>query len=406
MLLLRLYRDSFAGLSPAIWWLALITLINRSGTMVLPFLTIYLTQALDFSLQQAGWVMSCFSLGSVAGSYLGGYFTDRVGYYRVMFWTLFLSGGAFLLLMLVKTMLWFCLAVFLLSLIADGFRPASMASIAAYAKPENRTRSLSLIRMAINTGWSIGPAVGGFLAAYAGYNWLFWVDGLTCMGAALLFRWRMREAPEASRPAAVSEAAAPAKGSPYRDRPFLLFLAVTALVAIAFFQLFATLPVFYKQEYLLNEDQIGWLMAFNGILIVILEMPMVYLAERRFSKLAVISAGAFFIGLSYVAFNFWPGWLGVLVLGMALLTIGEILDLPFTNAVALERSDRGSRGQYMALYTISFSAAHILAPVLGMQIAAQWGFATLWYLLGGICLLGILGYHWLAPRLEADHQAG
>ena len=162
MLLLRLYRDSFAGLSPAIWWLALITLINRSGTMVLPFLTIYLTQALDFSLQQAGWVMSCFGLGSVAGSYLGGYFTDRVGYYRVMFWTLFLSGGAFLLLMLVKTMLWFCLAVFLLSLIADGFRPASMASIAAYAKPENRTRSLSLIRMAINTGWSIGPASESF----------------------------------------------------------------------------------------------------------------------------------------------------------------------------------------------------------------------------------------------------
>ena len=78
------YLNTFKGLSSEVWWLALITLINRAGTMVIPFLSLYLTKDLNFTFAQVGWVMSAFGLGSVVGSWLGGKLTDKIGYYKVM----------------------------------------------------------------------------------------------------------------------------------------------------------------------------------------------------------------------------------------------------------------------------------------------------------------------------------
>ena len=99
----RIYKDSFKGLSPEIWWLALITFINRAGTMVIPFLTLYLTNQLEFTLSEVGWVMSSFGIGSFLGSWLGGKLTDRIGYYKVMFWSLLLTGFLFIALQYITT---------------------------------------------------------------------------------------------------------------------------------------------------------------------------------------------------------------------------------------------------------------------------------------------------------------
>ena len=95
-------------------------LINRSGTMVIPFLSVYLTQVMGYSLGQAGWVMSCFGAGSVLGSYIGGQLTDRIGFYKVQFWSLLLSGLAFIALGYVNSLPAICTMVFLTSTIADA----------------------------------------------------------------------------------------------------------------------------------------------------------------------------------------------------------------------------------------------------------------------------------------------
>ena len=185
--IIQLYKDSFDGLSKDIWWLSLVTLINRSGSIVIIFLTIYLTTSLDFTLTQAGIAMSCFGAGSVAGAYIGGWLTDRFGYYWTMFWSLLLGGSLFFLIMYFQDFYSFCIMVFLLSTVADSFRPASMASISAYSKPENHNRSLSLIRLAINLGFALGSGAAGILISIFGYHWLFIIDGSTCIIAAFFF---------------------------------------------------------------------------------------------------------------------------------------------------------------------------------------------------------------------------
>ena len=151
--ILQPYLNTFKGLSREVWWLSLITLINRAGTMVIPFLSLYLTKHLGFSLGKVGWIMSAFGLGSVVGSWLGGKLTDKIGYYKVMVFSLISTGFLFVGLQYLQTFETILLGIFLVMLVADMFRPAMFVALSAYSKTENKTRSVTLIRLAINLGF-------------------------------------------------------------------------------------------------------------------------------------------------------------------------------------------------------------------------------------------------------------
>ena len=140
--LLKLYLNTFDGLSREVWWLALITLINRAGTMVIPFLSLYLTEDLEFSPSTVGSIMAAFGLGSVVGSWLGGKLTDKIGYYKIMVFSLFVSGLLFVLLQYLKTVLSLSIGIFVLMLVADMFRPAMFVALSAYSNPKIKQEAL------------------------------------------------------------------------------------------------------------------------------------------------------------------------------------------------------------------------------------------------------------------------
>jgi MFS family permease len=181
---LQLYRNAYNGLSKPMWWLAFVIFINRSGTMVIPFLTVYLTHR-GYSLEQAGYIMGAFGTGSILGGYLGGRLTDRFGHFYVQVLSLLLNGILFIVLGQMQTFFQLAVCIFVLSSLGEAFRPANSAAIAAYSNETNRTRCYSLNRLAINLGWAVGPAIGGMLASIS-YALLFWVDGLTCILASLV----------------------------------------------------------------------------------------------------------------------------------------------------------------------------------------------------------------------------
>jgi MFS family permease len=388
---LHFYGDSFRGLSRSVWILSLVMLVNRAGAMVLPFLTVYLTSELSFTLPQAGWVMSCFGLGSVLGSYTGGKLTDRFGYYPVQFWSLVLTAFMFWSLTLVTTFAGFCTVIFLTSFIADAFRPASMVAVAAYSREENRTRSFALIRLAINLGYAIGPALGGLIALTQGYFWLFVIDGLTCLAAALIFRIYLnpRRAPAEEEPVVAGMAGG--TGRVWKDRRYLFFILVTVITGMVFMQLLSTLPVYWKEQVGLNEAQIGGLFTLNCLLITLLEMPLIFVLERKGGLHRVMALGALLIGLTYLALILGVS-AGVIIASVVLITFGEMLNFPFANAYAVKTAPVDRRGEYMALFTMAYSVAHIFAPQLGLQVAAHLGFDVLWYILTLLGLISMWGY--------------
>ncbi len=140
----QIYRNVFTGLSRDVWLLSSVTFVNRAGAMVIPFLTVYLTQDLGFSMVQTGYIMSYFGFGSMLGALIGGWLTDRIGYYRVMLFSLFGGGMMFLILEKVESFWPLCLTIFTLSAIAYTLRPAAHTAISVYSRPENLTRSYSI----------------------------------------------------------------------------------------------------------------------------------------------------------------------------------------------------------------------------------------------------------------------
>ncbi|WP_235295725.1 MDR family MFS transporter [Portibacter marinus] len=382
------YLDSFRGLSRQMWWLSLATLVNRAGTMVIPFLSIYMSKNLEFSLSQIGWVMTFFGLGSLLGSWLGGKLTDRFSYYHVMITSMMLSGFGFMILIYFKSYLGVCIAIFVQMTISDAFRPAAFTAIDAYSLPENKTRSISLIRLFINLGYSIGPAIGGFIFYRYGASLLFYLDGITCILSAVFILIALRPKPHSLEAEKQNNLYAKASSTGvWKDKAYLLMMLILFLFNIAFFQLFANLPLFYKEIHHLNEKTIGWIMALNGILIFLTEMPLVSWMERRkFSALKIIFVSTIFLSISYFLLN-TTMWFWMLIISMIFLTLSEMLGFPYSNSWSLERAPKGRVGEYMGAYTIAFSLSHIIGPNLGLQVSSNFGYATSWYLMGVIGII-------------------
>lgn len=363
--------------------------------MVIPFLSLYLTKHLEFSLPQVGWIMSSFGVGSFFGSWLGGKLTDKVGYYKVMFWSLLLTGFLFIGLQYVVTFWGFIVSIFIIMTVADTFRPAIFVSLNAYSKPENQTRSLTLIRLAINLGFSFGPFLGGLIIAGLNYNGLFWIDGITCILAILVFKTVLKNKEFIKKDTTVINF--DSGKSILKDKPYWIFLIIVFLMGFTFMQLFSTMPLYYKDVYNLTEVEIGLLMSLNGAIIFVTEMPLIHsLEESSINRIKIISWSLLLFATSFFILNITNG-IFTLVISMITITIAEMLAFPFTNRFAMRRSAIGKEGLYMALYTMAFSLANVFSAKTSMEIVDRFGFNANWYLMGGLSLFAVL----LSLKLKA-----
>lgn len=383
---ISLYKNAYAGLSKPVWWLAVVMLVNRAGTMVIPFLTLYLRQEKNFSITSAGLEVAFFGIGAILGNFIGGKLTDKHGFSNIQFWTLFLNGILFIILGQMQTFLQIGVCMFVIGVVGEGFRPANAAAIVYYSLPENRTRSYSLNRLAINLGFSVGPAVGGLLA----FKYLFWVDGVTCILASMILRTvlptvKINPTHEQGRQKENTN-------SVWKDGIYLRFMFFVFLSALCFLQVFSMLPPFYTEQFRFSKSLTGIILALNGLIIAMFEMVLVYKLEGRRSSARYISFGAFFIGLSYLLLNLPFAALPVALLSMLVITIGEMLMFPFVNTFWISRSSQHNRGQYASVYSMSFATAQVLAPTFGSQVIHYAGYHALWLAVFILCGIAAFGF--------------
>lgn len=379
-----LYKKAYGGLSKGTWWLSLVMLVNRSGTMVVPFMTMYLTQHYHFSIEKAGFVMSLFGLGAIVGSMAGGKLVDTLGYYYVQVTALIMGGCMFIVLGQLRSYSGICAGTFVLAALNESFRPANQVAIAHYSKEQNRTRSYSLNRMAINLGWAAGGALGGLIASY-NYNLLFWVDGITNLAAASLLYVTLspKRNPETERKKKHKEIISQ---SVYRDRTYLYFVILVFFFALCFFQLFTTVPVFFKEGFHLSVFFIGLVMAVNGLTIAFVEMILIYSLEGRRPALKYISLGVMFVSIAFLCLNIKGNFEFLALLSMVILTFGEIMAMPFMNAYWIGRTLQNNRGQYAALYSVAWATAQTIGPYAGSLVAGHFGYKTLWWAISCVCV--------------------
>jgi predicted MFS family arabinose efflux permease len=386
---IQFYKQAYSGLSKNSWYLSIVMLINRSGTMVVPFMSIYCIQHLHFSIVQAGIIMALFGVGSITGAFIGGKLTDKIGFYDLQVGALLSGGLLFLVLGYQHTFIPMCIGVFILSLCNDSFRPANSTAVAHYSTDANKTRSYSLNRLAVNLGWAFGGALGGFLAS-VNYRLLFWVDGSTNIFAAIMLLLLMPRGKVAKTIRHLDKTTA--KTSAYRDKEYLIFIVLAALFGMCFFQFFIMQPVFYKLEWHFSERYIGFLMATNGILIALVEMVLVHSLEGKRNGLIYISGGVLLGAFGFSMLNVVPHTQLFALLVVVVITLAEMLSMPFMNSFWVSRTNAYNRGEYAALYTMSWSAAQVVAPFVGSEVIYFGGFTMLWWLLGAVSTVAAFGY--------------
>lgn len=398
--LVQLYRRAFSGLPRPVWLLSGVALVNRSGTMVVPFLVLYLTKDKGFDETTAGLFLSVYGAGAAVGAFGGGALCDRIGAVRLQVSSL--VGGALALFVLgrmdgpwpIGTM------VFLFALVSESFRPANAALLSQVCPPELRTKAFALNRLAINLGMAIGPAVGGLLAVWS-YDWLFIADGTTCLLAAV---WLGTSIRGTGQPRATGDAAQADRGpGPWRDSFYVTYLVMLAMTGFVFMQMHGAGPLYLEEGYGFREDVIGLLFAINPILIVALEMLIVERLSRP-NPLRIIALGAALVGIGFGLLPFGRGFLYA-VFCTVVFTAGEMLEAPFSGGFVANRATDQNRGRYMGLYTLMYSLCFVVAPATGTFVYEAAGPRTLWLSCAALGLLSALGCWILARRWDAAQGA-
>lgn len=384
------------------WLLFWTSLVNRAGLMVLPFLILYLTTERGLSPGRAGIVLSAYGLTSIAGAPIAGRIADRVGSLSVMRVSLAMTGVMLFLFPFAKTF-WQLIAVTVLwSLMDVSFRPASLKLMTEAVEPAQRKSAFALVRLAINLGMSIGPALGGFLAAVS-FRAIFIVDAITSIAAAgILFFFRERS----SIAAANSERPPSPDGknaSVLSDRPFLVFLVGVFLVSVVFFQHEGALPLFLVRDLLQSPAFYGVLFTINTLLIIVFEIPL-NSATSRWPHSRSLAVGSALITIGFGALAVANSATAV-VITVLFWTFGEMLLFPALSAYLGDIAPAESRGVYMGAYTTATQLGFALGTSYGAYLYAGIGVPQVWLVM---LLVGAVGTVVLAysarGKIPVDHS--
>jgi MFS family permease len=370
------------------WVLFWATLINRSGTMVLPFLVLYMTKHFNYSEADAGLVLAVYGVGALITAPTIGKISDKVGSFKIMKASLFLTGFMFFIYTFISSYYLILGFTFLLAVINEAFRPANLSLISEVVTPAQRRTAFALNRLAINLGMSIGPVVGGLLTLI-NFSIIFYVDGITSLIAALFLvtsKWKKIEEPEDSS-VLIGNGEGKHLGA-LRDKNLVFFLLALIPVAMVFFQHMSTMPLFLVQDLGFSPATYGALTIVNTGLIILIEVPLNnYLSTWSDKKNLTIGATLTAIGFGGMAF---AHDILFLIITIVIWTFGEMIVFPASAAYVSEIAPVKKRGEYMGFFQMSFSISFMVGPWLGTLILENFGSFSLWTAAFAFCVVSAI----------------
>ncbi|MFD5783199.1 MDR family MFS transporter [Streptomyces sp. NPDC126933] len=408
----RAARESVSGLPREFWWLWTSTLVNRLGAFVATFMALYLTLDRGYSASYAGLVVALHGLGGVVSSLGAGVMTDRLGRRPTMLIAQSSTAASVALLGFMEGPVAIAAVAFLVGVTSSASRPAVQAMVADIVKPEDRVRAFSLNYWAINLGFAVSAAGAGFIAQHS-YLAGFLGEGALTLACAVLVYLKLPESrPERAKPTPEKLAGAGAgagagaeaevrMGTVLRDGRFMTVVSLSFVVALIFQQGYVGLPVAMGTDGF-SSVEFGMAIAVNGALIVVMQIPVTrFIQHRDPRRLLIISSLVAGYGFGLTAF---AGSIAVYALTVCVWTLAEIVNAPTQTGLVVRLSPLHGRGRYQGMYTMSWSVAGLVAPLMAGFVIDRFGAEWLW---GACAVLGTvagLGY-WLLMRGLSEPEA-
>ncbi|MBU6532951.1 MDR family MFS transporter [Streptomyces mayonensis] len=399
----RALSESVSGLPRAFWWLWASTLVNRLGAFVATFMALYLTIDRGYSASYAGLVAALHGLGGVVSSVGAGVMTDRLGRRPTLLVAQVSTALSVALLGFVRDPVAIAAVAFLVGMASNASRPAVQAMMADIVRPEDRIRAFSLNYWAINLGFAVSSAGAGFIAEYS-YLAGFLIEAAMTLVCAVLVFVKLPE----SRPVEAEVAdlgagsAAVSLWTVVRDGRYMSVVGLSFLVAVIFQQGYLGLPVAMGEAGFTPAD-FGMAIAVNGVLIVVLQIPVTRFIEHRDPRLLlVVSSLLAGYGFGLTAF---AGSVGVFALTVCVWTLAEIVNAPTQTGLVVRLSPVQGRGRYQGMYTMSWAVAALVAPLMSGFVIDRWGAEWLWGICAVVGTVAAAGYWALMRGLPDETPA-
>ena len=373
MRILNPWRD-LGSLPREAWLLFWTNLANRAGMMVLPFLILYLTTERGLSAARAGIVLAAAGITTIVAAPIAGRIADRIGSLPVMRVSLGTAGLLLFVYPFARTF-WQLIAITVLWSFFDvSFRPSSLKLMTESVEPAYRKSAFALVRLAINLGMSVGPAIGGFLAAVS-FRAIFWVDGATSILAALILLL-FREKVIVPANSTIRKPTVRPRISMLRNYPFLIFLVGNFLIAVVFFQHEGALPLYLVKSLHQSPAFYGMLFTINTLLIVALEIPL-NSVTANWSYARSLGAGGALITMGFGALALADSP-EIVIVTVLFWTFGEMLLFPSLSAFLGDVAPPEASGLYMGAYTTSTQLGFALGASFGAYLYAGIGSPGVW----------------------------
>jgi len=375
------------------WMMIAVNFVDRlGGSLLFPFFALYITQKFNVGMTQVGVLFAAFSVSSFIGAFPGGALTDRFGRKGIIIFSLVSTSLSTLLMGFVNEFQYFLAVAFISGIFTDVGGPAYEAVFMDMLPEEKRASGFGIRRVAFNLAVVIGPIIGGFVAARS-YLALFILDAVISSIVALLVFLLIPETKPAARPGEQQESTGESFGGylkVLRDGRFMAFTLVSLLTWLVYTNMNTSLGVYLRDEHSVPASGYGAIISINAAMVVLLQFPITRRAERR-PPMLMMGVGAFFIaaGLAIYGFvgTYW--WFAVAI---AILTIGEMIAVPISNAVVASFAPEVMRGRYNFIYGLSWGLSFAVGPYLAGRIMDNYNPDLLWYMCGIVGMISVLGF--------------
>ncbi|HEX9796885.1 MAG TPA: MFS transporter [Anaerolineales bacterium] len=374
------------------WTLVVVTFIDRlGGALLFPFFALYITSRFGVGMTQVGILFALFSASSFVGTALGGALTDRLGRKGMLIFSLLSTSVSSVLMGLVSDLNTFFVLALLVGVFTDSGGPAFQAMVADLLPPAKRAEGYGIIRVAFNLSVTIGPAIGGFLAARS-YLLIFLADAAISLLTAIVVYLKLPETKPEAEPGTEPETIGQTfrgYGRVLRDRVFMMFLGASILMGLVYMNMNTTLGVYLRDTHGVPESGYGLILSLNAAMVVLFQFAI----TRRIQvlpPLLMMTAGTLLYAIGFGLYGAVASF-SLFLLAMVVITIGEMVVAPVSQAISASLAPEAMRGRYMAVFGYSFGIPFAIGPLLAGQVMDHFDPRLLWLL---AFLLGLVAAGW------------
>ena len=385
---------------PLFWIVVLARFIDGiGGTLLFPFFALYITQKFNVGMTEAGILLGMSSLFGLIGSMAGGALTDKFGRKQLLIFGLIFSALSTLTFGLINDIKALYPIVIVVGLLSNIAHPAHDAMVADILPENKRQEGFGVLRVVGNLAWIIGPTIGGFVASI-NFFYLFVIDSvMSCIVAAIIFRMIPETKPE---PHAREQSESLLKtvagyGHVLRDTAFMAFMAAGIIMLIVYQQMYGTLSVYLRDVHHIDPQGYGFLMTSSAIVVVLFQFWVSRLIRPR-PPFLMMALGTIFYMIGFTLFGVFTAYI-LFVLNIFIITIGEMIVVPTSQALAADFAPENMRGRYMAVFGLSWAIPSTIGPGAAGYIIDNYNPNLLWYIGGILCAVSALGYYILHIKL-------